>query len=401
MEFRYGSSSMQGRRPDNEDALLINDNLIQQQRQQQHYHHALFCVLDGHGGSDASNYASEELTEFLLNTEEWQNYVQKVSPYLLPNVNKKKRGGSGSGTGSIRVDIPNNKAMKELTNLLESALIRSFVELDRELYIQHHYDHDNSNNNNDGGKRQAKKPPSSTPGSTAIAVLVTPFVLVCANIGDSRCVLACSSTSSPMSLTANPLSFDHTPNIRDDEKQRIIKAGGYVTEDDGRVDGELAVSRAFGDFELKDIDGLLLDDYNPLENDDDVEQLLHRAKQQKVSAYPEIHIHQRDDTIDRFIVLACDGIWDVMSNEDCIEYIASALHQQGQNYDLELICEQLLDKCFQLGSQDNMTIILILLEAGQKLIGKTKTNIAAAAAATTTATASNLSGGRTTRRKQR
>jgi len=61
-----------------------------------------------------------------------------------------------------------------------------------------------------------------------------------------------------------------------------------------RVDGELAVSRALGDFQFKDAG---------------------RAPEAtKVTSLPDVSVHARDDR-DQFLVLACDGIWDVMSNE--------------------------------------------------------------------------------------
>ena len=329
-QFRYAASGMQGRRHSMEDAHICH--VFPDMNG-----HALFCVLDGHGGTEASEFASEELTRILCDTEDWQSYAQKVTPYL--------RKGKPE---------PRNRTMNDLTKLLEKALIRAFAELDRELYLEHFY----------GDEPE----PSSTAGSTAVVVLLTPFVLVCANVGDSRSVLACSSTASPTSVTATPLSEDHTP-ILTTEKQRIEMAGGKVQL--GRVNGELAVSRAFGDFELKDIAGLLLDEYDP--NDaDDAEQLLERAQKQMVTAFPEIRVYSRDNSTDRFIILACDGVWDVASNEDCVEWV-TALLELGQD-DLGIVCEHILDRCLQQGSQDNMTIVIVLLEAGQKLIGKATTS---------------------------
>ena len=353
-QFRYGASTMQGYRPNQEDALICETRDLEGLDNNHNHGHGLFCVLDGHGGREAAEFGSEELCHILCQTEQWKTYVQKVSPYLSSSfAGVATAGKKNKNHTAKKSSTPNSKTMKELTNLLKDAFIKSFVELDRELYLQRYYD----------DLPSSSERPTETAGSTAVAVLITPLVILCANIGDSRCVLACSNTTTPNSITAYPLSEDHKPDLPD-EQQRILKSGGQVWQ--GRVNGELAVSRALGDFEYKQIQGLLLQDYDPFDAND-VEQLLELARNQKVSAYPEIRIHERNDTTDRFVVLACDGVWDVMSNEDCIEFVL-ARFQKGET-DLGDICDDLLDKCIlQLGSQDNMTIIIILLEGGQKLI---------------------------------
>ena len=287
--------------------------------------HALFCVFDGHGGREASQFGKDSLVEILAATSDWQRYFLLAKQYRTPT----------------------NKQLQDMTKLLQSAMTLTFVELDRELYL-HHY----------GDKALVK----SSPGSTAVAVLLTPFTMVCANLGDSRAILARSSASSPTSVVPHPLSYDQTPGL-ETEKQRILKAGGVVV--DGRVDGELAVSRAFGDFEFKELSSLMTDDYNASEPDD-VCQLLERAQQNKVSAYPEVLVHNREDTNDRFVVLACDGVWDVASNENVVEWVTD-MFQQRQN-DIGKICELLLDICLGKQSQDNMTVLLVLLPGGRTLM---------------------------------
>lgn len=67
-----------------------------------------------------------------------------------------------------------------------------------------------------------------------------------ANAGDSRSIIGISGK-------AKPLSFDHKPTD-EGEMNRIIKAGGFV--EFGRVNGNLALSRAIGDFEFKQNDKL-------------------------------------------------------------------------------------------------------------------------------------------------
>lgn len=83
---------------------------------------------------------------------------------------------------------------------------------------------------------------------------------------------------------AKPLSFDHKPQ-NEGEKARICAAGGFV--DFGRVNGNLALSRAIGDFEFKKSADL-------------------PPEQQIVTVYPDVTVHEITPD-DEFIVFACDG----------------------------------------------------------------------------------------------
>ena len=82
-------------------------------------------------------------------------------------------------------------------------------------------------------------------GATACIVLVTETDIYCANAGDSRGVLYTGTR-------VEPLSFDHKPQ-NEEEEARIKKVGHFVEDD--RVDGNLALSRAIGDFQYKDNEG--------------------------------------------------------------------------------------------------------------------------------------------------
>jgi serine/threonine protein phosphatase PrpC len=81
-------------------------------------------------------------------------------------------------------------------------------------------------------------------GATAVVVLIIGNKLVCANVGDARAVLCRNGK-------AIDLSVDHKAS-RPDEQERIKKQGGYIVF--GRVLGRLAVTRAFGDFDCKNIE---------------------------------------------------------------------------------------------------------------------------------------------------
>ena len=103
-------------------------------------------------------------------------------------------------------------------------------------------------------------------GTTSCVVLIRDTKIYCANAGDSRGVLSNSSV-------AHPLSFDHKP-LNHKESKRIYKATHYV--EDNRVDGNLALSRAFGDFCYKDQKSLA-------------------AEEQAVTAHPDVTVRDRND----------------------------------------------------------------------------------------------------------
>ncbi|KAK9496960.1 hypothetical protein O3M35_004411 [Rhynocoris fuscipes] len=171
-------------------------------------------------------------------------------------------------------------------------------------------------------------------GSTAVCALVSPTHVYIANCGDSRAVI-CSNGKPSFSTR------DHKP-ILPAEKERIQNAGGTVMIQ--RVNGSLAVSRALGDYEYKNVEGR-----GPCE--------------QLVSPEPEIFVRDRSEENDEFLVLACDGIWDVMSNEDVCDYIRYLLLITD---DLEDITNQVVDTCLYKGSRDNMSIILVTFPGAPK-----------------------------------
>ena len=232
-------------------------------------------------------------------------------------------------------------------------------------------------------------------GTTSCVVVITPDSIVCANAGDSRAVFArrpetpTFSSSNSLSSTggnvvsavgkAIPLSFDHKPDDEEEEK-RVKNAGGYVTG--GRVEGDLAVSRGLGDFRFKQMavvlnntqlypdeeDGkanssssnaaasdsngnaptnMSTDD----EDDENAEPAIvlndsMRGKplefapgEQKVSPIPDVTIHMRNHDQDEYVVVACDGIWDVVSNQQCISELDEIMYAEGER-DLGLVSEE-------------------------------------------------------------
>ncbi|KAE9451421.1 hypothetical protein C3L33_16666, partial [Rhododendron williamsianum] len=126
---------------------------------------------------------------------------------------------------------------------------------------------------------ELQTPQCDAVGSTAVVAVVTPDKIVVSNCGDSRAVLCRNGV-------AIPLSLDHKPD-RPDELHRIQTAGGRVIYWDGaRVLGVLAMSRAIGDNYLKPF----------------------------VIPEPEVTVTDRTAE-DECLILASDGLWDVVSNE--------------------------------------------------------------------------------------
>ncbi|KAL4809742.1 PP2C-domain-containing protein [Aspergillus unguis] len=175
-------------------------------------------------------------------------------------------------------------------------------------------------------------------GCTAAVSVISKHKIWVANAGDSRSVLGVKGR-------AKPLSFDHKPQ-NEGEKARISAAGGFV--DFGRVNGNLALSRAIGDFEFKKSPEL-------------------SPEQQIVTAYPDVTVHDLTND-DEFLVIACDGIWDCQSSQAVVEFVRRGI---AAKQDLYRICENMMDNCLASNSEtggvgcDNMTMTIIGLLNGR------------------------------------
>ncbi|XP_030382336.1 protein phosphatase 1B [Scaptodrosophila lebanonensis] len=165
-------------------------------------------------------------------------------------------------------------------------------------------------------------------GSTAVCVFVTPQQYIFANCGDSRAVLSRRGL-------AVFSTRDHKPTLPL-ERARIQKAGGSVIIH--RVNGTLAVSRALGDFDFKS-------------------DALRTPCDQLVSPEPDVTTRERIEK-DEFLVVACDGIWDVMTSDEVCAFIHWRMRVTDN---LPLIVNSILDVCLYKGSRDNMSLLLVIL----------------------------------------
>jgi len=159
-----GVSGMQGWRPEMEDAhLAVTMPSLPD--------HVYLCVFDGHGGAGSSAYAAKHIVSVIEGTETWKKYAAS-----------------------------SNKDPVMLGEALEEAFIAIDVNL-----------------------RAFQKTPENggdSSGTTVNTCMVTPKYFVCANAGDSRCVLGSNGKTIEMSV-------DHKPTDTI-ERARIERAGGTV-----------------------------------------------------------------------------------------------------------------------------------------------------------------------------
>lgn len=177
-------------------------------------------------------------------------------------------------------------------------------------------------------------------GSTALVVLQYEknniySQLKIINVGDCRAVL-CDQYYRAIALTKDhkPMSFE--------ENRRILKIDGTIVhnkDDDPRING-LSVSRAFGDI-----------DATP-----------------HVTHEPEIFDHElnviKSEIVDKFLILGCDGVWDVLSCQDAVDFVLFKLKElktieirdgKGSNNIAYMLSKYAIDK----GSQDNISVVII------------------------------------------
>ncbi|KAK3198049.1 hypothetical protein Dsin_021464 [Dipteronia sinensis] len=226
----------------------------------------IFCgIFDGHGpwGHFVAKKVRESLPSSLLCN--WQETLAQTS--LLPDI-----------------DLDSDKKNQRF-NIWKHSYVKACAAVDQEL-------------------QQYRKIDSFHSGTTALTVVRQGEFLIVANVGDSRAVLA--TTSDDGSVVPVQLTVDFKPNLPQ-EVERIIQCKGRVfcLEDEPGVhrvwlpDEEspgLAMSRAFGDYCLKNY-GLI-----------------------SVPEVTQRHITSRD----QFVVLASDGVWDVISNQEAVEIVSLA-----------------------------------------------------------------------------
>lgn len=231
---------------------------------------SLFCIFDGHGGRECADFCAA------------------VLPAALRA--ELQRGGAGDAGGAKDAG---------------GAIRRALLEVDRR-YL-------------------ARLESAGLCGSTALVALVDSAGAVhVGNVGDCRGVVGCAGG------TAVALTRDARAE-RPDEVARIVDRGGFIVS--GRVCGQLAISRALGDKDLKS------------------------NGQNFISA--EAELSRLDSTGGcGFLLLACDGLWDVMSNQGAVDFVNRSL-RDGRSP--QQACDALVRHAVEdLKTRDNVSVIIVV-----------------------------------------
>ncbi|KAL2540102.1 putative protein phosphatase 2C 75 [Abeliophyllum distichum] len=268
-----GSLAVAGRQRDMEDASIVRTNLCSPEITRRRPVH-FFGVYDGHGGSHVASMCKDKMHVIL------EEELMRVRNTAIIGAG----GASSSRVEQEEQSMEDSGQKEEWTRVLKTCFWRM-----EEVVL-------NTCGCGIAGFRCSRdRDEVNFVGSTAVVAVLTPEHIVVANCGDSRAVLCRGGR-------VVPLSYDHKPD-REDERARIEACGGRVVFLDGaRVEGILAMSRAIGDRCLKPF----------------------------VISEPEISFTGRDEE-DEFLILASDGLWDVMSSEMTCEVARECLREENRS----------------------------------------------------------------------
>jgi serine/threonine protein phosphatase PrpC len=244
---------------------------------------SLFAIFDGHGGCEVAKFCGK---------------------YFGPELKKNSHYIGGR---------------------YKEALEETFLKMDVMLLDPKYSDEIRSLKNEEGGESFA--------GCTATVTLIMKGVVWTANAGDSRAILWSNKK-------VKALSEDHKPD-NEIEKTRISKAGGFIIE--GRVNGNLNLSRALGDLEYKKNASL-------------------KPAEQLISPFPDVTCHEIKPE-DKFLVMGCDGIWELLTMDEICQIAETSL---ANNPSCVLAADQILDRGLAPDTSngtgcDNMSCIVIQL----------------------------------------
>ena len=281
----------------------------------------VFGVFDGHGGKEVSQFVSNHFTQELVSNK------------------------------NLEVDMP--QALKETFLKMDEIMITEDGIEEIKKYARKSKEEDDIQSKKEPPNSQMQliaqllepKNPESNEismrtGCTACVMSVdeTKKKLYFANAGDSRVVMCKKGV-------AYAQSEDHKPDMKS-EKDRILNAEGWVT--DGRVKGNLNLTRGFGDLEYKQNKKL-------------------KPEEQMITANPDIKEVNFEDDIE-FVIIGCDGIWDCLKNQEACDFVSKKL-KENPEIKVSKIVEEILDSIIAkdlysengIGS-DNMTCIVIVFK---------------------------------------
>jgi len=281
----------------------------------------VFGVFDGHGGKEVSQFVSNHFTkELVSNKNIEENMPQALKETFIKmdeimitddgieEIKKYARKSKEEDDIQSKKEPPNSQ-MQLIAQLLEP-------------------------------KNPESNEISMRTGCTACVMSVdeTKKKLYFANAGDSRVVMCKKGV-------AYAQSEDHKPDMKS-EKDRIYNAEGWIS--DGRVKGNLNLTRGFGDLEYKQNKNL-------------------KPEEQMITANPDIKEVNFEDDIE-FVIIGCDGIWDCLKNQEACDFVSKRL-KENPDIKVSKIVEEMMDSIIakDLYSQsgigcDNMTCIVIVFK---------------------------------------
>lgn len=237
---------------------------------------SLFVVCDGHGGSKVAKYFCYRFPILLKENELWQKNEYK-------------------------------KAIRDVFVKLDMELLNEDVRkdlVDNPRYAEKKQVQDNNN-------EEYATNPAKYAGTTVCGALISKEKLIAFNVGDTCMMIRIGGFQ-------QKVTTEHKPTKKK-EKERIEKAGKTVKK--GAIDGMIKVSRSVGDHYHKN--------YKKV-SEKDLEELpwIQRA----ISCQPQVIIAENTDNIE-FVIIACDGVWDIL-NEDAIGgYVAQNYQKQKEEAD--------------------------------------------------------------------
>lgn len=167
-------------------------------------------------------------------------------------------------------------------------------------------------------------------GSTAVVAVVADDMLFVVNVGDSEAVLSLQYEDHWEAVECTEYHNASNPI----EAARIRERGGFVVDD--RVQGTLALSRAFGDIDFK--------------------KPWNQHTESFITAEPHMFSFKLSPCA-RGIILACDGLWDCLSHSDSVDVLRHGLRNR-----LDPICisSNMVTQALDLKSSDNITVLVVL-----------------------------------------
>jgi serine/threonine protein phosphatase PrpC len=255
----------------------------------------MFAIYDGHGGKRAVEFVSSATTGLLARLYARLTFLE-----------------------STKLTTPSVRACTESAFLEQDAALWEDLCEDRKTNCD----------------RQSS-------GTTAMVIMmhVATKRVWSAHVGDSRAlVFRCNVKGSKHESRNGKVVFETSDHKPLDEMMRIKRAGGFVTgRSPSRVNSVLAMSRALGDF------------HHGLKHNKN-RQIDHRNA--PVSALPTVSEINLDLDVDYTLLVACDGLWDVMSGDAVVKHYAA--HE-------DTTCDSLTDHALALGSKDNVSALSICI----------------------------------------